>query len=121
MAEPHNEQAGAAVCPAGTSALEKAGIMSRISFSWVGPLIEKGWVQLEFPADGARFLVPAHDDAIQLSQQFEWSYAHVKVRDLLPFLHLEVYLCKREWNALRVGTAHSSSNSACKQNCNEDM
>lgn len=67
-------------CPPGTSAYERAGIFSRISFAWVGPLIKKGWLQLKFEENEARFLVPARDDAPQLSTQFEQSYAKVKVR-----------------------------------------
>jgi hypothetical protein len=62
-----------------SSALERAGIWSRISFSWVTPLIQRGWLDLRFEEDGARFLMPARDDAPQLSEQFEQSYAKVKV------------------------------------------
>jgi hypothetical protein len=65
---------------AGESALERASIWARISFSWVGPLIKKGWLDLKFEQEGARFLMPACDDAPQLSEQFEQSYAKVKVR-----------------------------------------
>jgi hypothetical protein len=45
----------------------------------VGPLIKEGWIDLKFEQDGARFLMPAQDDAPQLSEQFEQSYATVKV------------------------------------------
>lgn len=69
----------APVPPKGASALERAGLWSRISFSWVGPLIKEGWIDLKFEQDGARFLMPAQDDAPQLSEQFEQSYATVKV------------------------------------------
>lgn len=70
---------------AGESALERASIWARISFSWVGPLIKKGWVDLNFEQEGARFLMPAYDDAPQLSEQFEQSYAKVKVRSANMF------------------------------------
>lgn len=75
-------QAREAASPAGPqkqSALERAGLWSRISFAWVGPLIKQGWLDLKFQEDAARFLMPACDDAPQLSQQFEQSYAQVKV------------------------------------------
>lgn len=66
-------------CPPGTSALERAGLWSRISFAWVGPLIDQGWQQLHFQENEARFLMPACDDAAALSAQFEKTYAAVKV------------------------------------------
>jgi hypothetical protein len=67
------------VADTGSSALERAGVWSRISFSWVTPLIQRGWLDLKFEQDGARFLMPARDDAPELSEQFEQSYARVKV------------------------------------------
>ena len=66
-------------CPPGTSAIERAGLWSRISFNWVGPLIHKGWHNLKFEQDEARFLMPAHDDAPQLSQRFEQTMSQLKV------------------------------------------
>jgi hypothetical protein len=65
--------------PVQPSALETAGLWSRISFSWVGPLIHKGWHSLQLERDDARFLLPQDTDAPQLSQQFEAAYSKLKV------------------------------------------
>jgi hypothetical protein len=62
------------------SALEAAGLWSRTSFSWAGPLIHKGWHSLQLERDDARFLLPQDTDAPQLSQQFEAAYGKLKVR-----------------------------------------
>jgi hypothetical protein len=61
------------------SAIEAAGLWSRISFSWVGPLIHKGWHSLQLERDDARFLLPQDTDVPQLSQQFEAAYGKLKV------------------------------------------
>jgi hypothetical protein len=65
--------------PVQPSAIEAAGLWSRISFSWVGPLIHKGWHSLQLERDDARFLLPQDTDAPQLSQQFEAAYGKLKV------------------------------------------
>jgi hypothetical protein len=61
------------------SAIEAAGLWSRISFSWVAPLIHKGWHTLQLEQDDARFLLPQDTDAPQLSRQFEAAYGKLKV------------------------------------------
>jgi hypothetical protein len=73
------EAGGAAPPPLGTSAYERAGLWARISFSWVSPLIARGWKDLKFSENGARFLMPAADDAPALSQSFEHRYGQLKV------------------------------------------
>jgi hypothetical protein len=83
-ASPHAASMQPSAGPHKQSALERAGLWSRISFAWVGPLIRKGWLDLKFQEDAARFLMPVCDDAPQLSQQFEQSYAHVKVCVVVP-------------------------------------
>lgn len=64
----------------GHSAYERAGVWSHISFSWVGPLIHKGWNQLKLDSNDAASLIPHDTDAPQLSDQFEAVYAKLKVR-----------------------------------------
>jgi len=76
MCEPQQQSCA---CLPGESAYEKAGLWARISFSWVAPLIKEGWYKLKFEANEARFLMPCREDAPQLSQEFEQSYAQVKV------------------------------------------
>jgi len=67
------------VPPKGASAYEKAGVWSHISFSWVTPLIQRGWHSIVFKEDDAQFLMPTSDDASQLAETFEAAYLKNKV------------------------------------------
>jgi hypothetical protein len=60
------------------SASERAGLWSKISFSWVGPLIKSGWAK-ELDEEDARFLVPSYDDATALAEGFDAAFAATKV------------------------------------------
>jgi hypothetical protein len=73
MGRPQQQQ------PVHRSAIEAAGLWSKISFSWVGPLISKGWHTLQLKRDDAQFLMPHDTDAPQLSQTFEAAYGKLKV------------------------------------------
>jgi hypothetical protein len=48
----------------------------RLCFSWVNPLIAKGWTQ-QLQEDDARFLVPPADEAEPLAAEFDAKYAQV--------------------------------------------
>ena len=52
----------------------------KLYFSWVNPLIDKGFHDI-FDEQEARFLLPPEDDAPALAHQFENCYADVKVRE----------------------------------------
>ena len=66
--------------PAG-SALERAGFWSKVSFSWVGPLLKSGWTK-ELEEEDARFLVSGCDDALALAEKFDTAFAATKVCQL---------------------------------------
>eukprot|EP00878_Enallax_costatus_P014214 GHUV01014868.1.p1 GENE.GHUV01014868.1~~GHUV01014868.1.p1 ORF type:complete len:677 (+),score=122.01 GHUV01014868.1:181-2211(+) len=60
------------------SAYERAGLWSRIAFSWPQPLIDKGWQNLVLEANDARFLMPNDTDADALASDFESVYSRLK-------------------------------------------
>lgn len=68
----------------------------------VTPLIARGWQQLRFDANDARFLMPAADDAPALSQAFERRYSQLRVRGVVVILE-----CLR----------HRGKRSVCLSNC----
>jgi hypothetical protein len=58
----------------GQSAIERASLYSKATFSWVGPLIDRG-VEGEALGDtDACFLVRSTDDVFHLSAQFDATY-----------------------------------------------
>ena len=66
------------------SAYERAGLWSRIAFSWPQPLIDKGWHNLVLEANDARFLMPNDTDADALANDFESAYSRLKVCGVMP-------------------------------------
>lgn len=56
------DKAAPAAAAAGGSALERAGLLSRLTFHWVDELIQTGWRRPLNEAD-ASVLVPAADSA----------------------------------------------------------
>ncbi len=61
----------------GSSAIERANLWSKATFSWVDPLIQKGEANEPFEDRGALFLVRRTDDVIYLSQQFSHTYENL--------------------------------------------
>jgi hypothetical protein len=61
----------------GASAIERASLWSKTTFSWVGPLIQKGADNEAFEDRDALFLVRQTDDVIYLSQQFSHTYENL--------------------------------------------
>ncbi|KIZ02657.1 hypothetical protein MNEG_5307 [Monoraphidium neglectum] len=60
----------------GQPGLGGAGIWSRICWTWVNPLINKGWAET-LEEDDARFLVPARDEVEPLAARFESKYEQI--------------------------------------------
>lgn len=55
------------------SPYERASLLSRITFSWAGPLLKTG-ASRPLDEGDATFLVPKDDDAAVLAHQFEQRY-----------------------------------------------
>lgn len=57
----------------GQPGLGGAGLISRLCWTWVTPLVQRGWAET-LEEDDARYLVPQKDEAERLAAQFDEEY-----------------------------------------------
>ena len=81
------ERASAHLPAPGHSAIERASLLSKAAFSWVGPLIDRGVAGESIEDRDACFLVRREDDVFHLSARFDETYRQLELQHQVWLRH----------------------------------